>query len=441
MAASPSNYNVMNQTLPEENDPYYEQLLNNPLFQTPPEVGDPESRDNNEYPGELGDPSMPEGESWLDEEEDDEEEYSQGTNEEDTEEEADARRTTNPVQDPVPPGILNVSLRKYTDRGEAMICTACGSRGDCRCHPRFRVIASRKPAYLVAGKKHKAVEREKAHQWSVESNGKVFRSVGRTIASLPAGLYMTDCDFQGGFLRAHTILSDDLVPLPDGPSASVMAGIQAFWSSQDRYSKHGLLFKRGVLLHGAPGTGKSATINMVSQDLIARGGVVIFSDTSPGILTSLLAAVRDTEPDRPIVAVLEDIDATINYYGERDVLALLDGENQIDNICYVATTNYIEKLGARIVNRPSRFDQRIRVEMPTEVGRLHYLRHAAKGEVPDSVLQSWSKDTEGMSISHLKELIIGVLCLGRTYADVLGDLKAMYLRPTEKNQEGFWNPQ
>ena len=57
------------------------------------------------------------------------------------------------------------------------------------------------------------------------------------------------------------------------------------------------------------------------------------------------------------------------YYAESEYLSLLDGENQIGNVVYVATTNYPEKLDKRFTDRPSRFDVVQKISMPNEDGK------------------------------------------------------------------------
>lgn len=111
------------------------------------------------------------------------------------------------------------------------------------------------------------------------------------------------------------------------------------------------------------------------------------------------------------------------------------GEQQTDNLVSVATTNYPDRLGARIVNRPSRFDDRIFVGMPSETARLAYLRKTTSNgsQMSDDAVQKWARETKGLSIAHLREMVAAVLCLDQDYDDVLGRLRSMNERPKEVN--------
>src|ERR1700692_1103369 len=197
--------------------------------------------------------------------------------------------------------------------------------------------------------------------------------------------------------------------------------METFWASADRYRALGLIHKRGVLLWGPQGSGKTVTVQLLMSRLIARNGIVLLFE-NPQIALAAVPMVRRIEPMRPLILVMEDIDELIGGYGEHEILSFLDGEKQIDNVVQIATTNHPERLGARILNRPSRFDERIFVGMPSAESRLTYLQKTIErsgAHVESAELLRWRDDTDGLSIAHLRELIAGVLCLNEPYESVL----------------------
>ena len=263
-------------------------------------------------------------------------------------------------------------------------------------------------------------------QWSMNPNDE-FRPASRSTSELPAGIYNIGQDQFGVFLRKKVHLMDDIVELPDAAHKRVLTGIQRFWRSKDLYTKHGLVYKRGVLLWGPPGSGKTVTIGLLIRELIEQHNGVVLVGYVPSVMSILLPQLRRIEPTRPLIVVWEDIDEIIDMQGEHALLAVLDGEEQVDNVVHVATTNYPDRLGARIVNRPSRFDERIKIGMPSGAARMMYLKKVVRdAEVP---IQQWCEDTEGLSIAHLRELAVAVICLGQDYRETVERLRAMAVKP------------
>jgi len=189
---------------------------------------------------------------------------------------------------------------------------------------------------------------------------------------LPAQYEICTSQSAGIYFKQANAKFDDLIMLPDSASEAIVDAINTFWTKEAHFRKFGFLWKRGILLWGPPGSGKTCCLQQVSQNIIERGGIAVYA-THPGTTAAGLGIMRRIEPDRPIVVMMEDLDAMIQQYGEPDVLALLDGELQIDNVVFIATTNYPERLDKRIVNRPSRFDIVKLIDMPNEEARRVYL--------------------------------------------------------------------
>jgi AAA+ superfamily predicted ATPase len=265
-------------------------------------------------------------------------------------------------------------------------------------------------------------------------NGQGLYPVPSTVASLPAGVY--DIEFPNNIptFIPHKIVTDNLLRMPDSKSDEVISEIEKFWTLKSRFKKFGFTHKRGFLLWGPPGSGKTSTIAFVVKQMVASGGLVLLGNTNPGILADMLKKMRQVEPERPAVVLLEDIDTLIQQYGESEVLSLLDGEASIDNVVYLATTNYPENLDGRIINRPSRFDRVVKIGMPTAEGRLAYLG-SRNLELPATELDAWVEATEGFSIAHIKEVIVGVMCYGGTLESEVKRLKAMAKKPKSDSQE------
>lgn len=278
------------------------------------------------------------------------------------------------------------------------------------------------------------------NQWLLLPNH-CYRQTSSTTPVLPAGAYSPKYDNNGSlYFEKRTLLSDRIITLPDSISSRAVDRARKFWQSKERYDRHGLLYKTGMLFFGPPGSGKTTYVQQIASELMQHNGVTLYCD-HPQSMREALKSIRLIEKTRPLVIAMEDIDELIREYGESPILSVLDGEDRIDNVIFLATTNYIGKLGARIVNRPARFDERIYVGMPSFTARRAYLEFATTssgiGIGVGNILEQWVKDTDGMSISHLRELVASVLCLEQPYVEVLERLKSMMDHPKEGSDEGF----
>lgn len=186
-------------------------------------------------------------------------------------------------------------------------------------------------------------------------------------------------------------------------------------------------------------SGKTSVISLIMNDVVERGGVVI-RFCHPTLFNEGLRKFREIEPRTPIVVLMEDIDSIIEHYNESDVLNILDGVNQIEKAVYLATTNYPEKLGARIINRPSRFDKRFYIGHPDSESRKLYLCHIigdAKIAELKIDIDQWVKDTDQFTIAHLKELFTAVIILGDDYDDAVTTLREMREENISSDKDDF----
>jgi hypothetical protein len=260
----------------------------------------------------------------------------------------------------------------------------------------------------------------------------MFSPTGKTFPKLEPGVYRCYNSPQiGPYLERIEFNTKGILRLPDSKTNFILDEIERFWNRSEIFEKYGLLQKRGILMFGPPAGGKTTTVMLVSEDVVKRGGIVL-DFTSPDMVAMALRFIRDIQPGTPVVVPMEDIDAIVTQkYSESEVLNLLDGLEKINNVLFLATTNYPHVLGARIVNRPSRFDRRVYVGFPGPESRKLFFEYimTAGGkfdEIPAEVdLDRWVEDTEDMSLAHCKALFETVVILGNPYEEVLADLTSM----------------
>lgn len=260
-------------------------------------------------------------------------------------------------------------------------------------------------------------------KWAIGSDGDQFMPIGATSPIIEAGVYNCGLTNEGKAVFAKQPINvDSLLAFKDSVSSEVLAEIDKFWSLEKNFSKHGFLHRRGFLLYGPPGSGKSALIQQVISNVVERNYIVALA-SNPAHFTEALAQFRKVEPKRKLICLFEDIDAYIRRYDEDKVLSLLDGENQLDNVLNIATTNYPENLDPRIVNRPRRFDNLVFIGMPNDSIRKEYF--TKKLGLESKEVDKWVKDSDGFSFAALAEAVISIKCLGNTYKDTFDKLKQL----------------
>ena len=259
--------------------------------------------------------------------------------------------------------------------------------------------------------KDKTPNLSNARHWAKE--GTIFWPSPETVSSLPAGVYAPAVQNQVPVLVQSSVKFDSIVPLPESPANELMAEIKLFWQRKQAYHDNGFIHKRGIILWGPPGTGKTSALFSLGGDLIREHNALVIYGEHPGLLANILHQIKRIEPERAVVVFLEDFDRILQEQGVGSYLSLLDGESQVDGICFIATTNYKDAIDPRFIGRPSRFDRLIKIDFPSEIDRRTYVRVKFPHLEPSLVEDIISK-TDGYSMADLRETVVFTICLGNT---------------------------
>lgn len=256
------------------------------------------------------------------------------------------------------------------------------------------------------------------------------------LNKLEPGVYTADFSRDLGFFcRKLASTSDELFVFSDSITEDLLAEINLFWEKKDKYKEQKLIHKRGILLEGYPGTGKSSIITQLSEEVIKLGGVVFKVSNFRNLndyVNFMRIGFRQIQPETPIITILEDID----QYEEVDVelLDFLDGKTHINHHVVIATSNNTEAIPDTFL-RPSRLDLKIEVPLPNEQTRREYFQF--KG-VPEEAISELVERSNKCSLADLKEIYICIYLLDYSMEEAIRKIttpreKKNYLHNTTKS--------
>lgn len=229
---------------------------------------------------------------------------------------------------------------------------------------------------------------------------------------LPPGVYTIKSDMSGSvYFTEKKITTSRYIELPTMVTTSVVSDIETFWKKEtkEKFNKFGIVYKRGAIMHGEPGTGKTCTVFKVVSKIVEMGGIAVY-DPDARAFSNAIKVLHSIQGETPVVCVFEEFD---RYCLDSSFLSLLDGDLQVPGIYYLATTNHINKIPDSIKNRPSRFAKVIEVGKPDASAREAYIRNMF-GEIDVKLLDLWLKNTENMVLDQIKDMIISVECFNES---------------------------
>ncbi len=253
------------------------------------------------------------------------------------------------------------------------------------------------------------------------------------VKKLDCGLYDVSRDSYGNYhcLRKE-VNKTEILQLPEPSTNEVVDQIKLFYAQKEMFKQWNFNHKRGILLHGKPGGGKTCLISSIMDYVTTEIKGVAFYIPSPdkfSIYRDYINIIfREIEPETPIIIIIEDIDSYFGNSGfgssETTLLNTIDGIENKNNVLYLATTNYPENLPPRIYNRPGRFDLKIEIKTPCADSREFYFRNRIPADYLKKIdLVKWIEDTDDMTIAQLSELVKSHFILNQDYDKTLEALR------------------
>ncbi|THV45876.1 hypothetical protein BGAL_0442g00100 [Botrytis galanthina] len=229
----------------------------------------------------------------------------------------------------------------------------------------------------------------------------------------------------------------DEVILDKRMKANLIADVEGFFDNQALYKKLAVPWKRGIILHGVPGNGKTISIKALMSSLSSRPSpipslyVKSFDGECHGPKWAISTIFQKARKMAPCLLIFEDLDSLVTEKTRSYFLNEVDGLESNDGILMIGSTNHLGKLDSSISKRPSRFDRKYCFRVPNEEERKVYVEFwrgklgkdgGDMVEFGDELCSLVAKMTEGFSFAYMKELfIVTLLSIARGTMGADGD--------------------
>lgn len=216
------------------------------------------------------------------------------------------------------------------------------------------------------------------------------------------------------------VINEHLVFDSGSVLSQVMDDINTFFKKETMklYTKLDLPYKRGIILYGDPGNGKSAMI----REIIRVIPNIIKVNINPNIenVTRILQSLVKALGGKQAIVIIEDIDSLITDRNRSEFLNILDGVDIKSGIYFIGTTNYPERIDPAFMNRSGRFDRAYKIDNPNEVTRKIFFesrkigkllaeykvfKDSKKPDTDEGVISLFVKYSDNLPMASLKELI------------------------------------
>jgi len=207
--------------------------------------------------------------------------------------------------------------------------------------------------------------------------------------------------------KITTLVTRDDVFLEENLKKEIYRSIDEFFSEGGSFfTTYNIAYKRGILLYGKPGNGKTTLVKSIAGSISAP--VAYWQITEYTSSYSIHEVFSTVAKMAPMVLVIEDIDSMPEDV--RSVfLNTLDGATSKEGVFLIGTTNYPEKIDPALINRAGRFDRAYEIKLPTEELREQYLLKKEINQFISLVdVEKLVKETHGFSFAQLNELYTSI---------------------------------
>jgi len=215
-----------------------------------------------------------------------------------------------------------------------------------------------------------------------------------------------------GFLDYNKKFEWESVILPKKLKEKVMLNIVFPLDNEKLCIKHNIPWRRGVLLAGIAGTGKTQLARVLCNVLDNKTTVIWATPKAlydAEKVKDLFEAARYFSPSLLIIEDIDFIGKSRDYVTDPivgELLTQLDGNSPNHGVFVLATSNRPELLDKALLERPSRFDVKLMFNVPDSVHRLIMVKHFSVGKRFKGVTyEDIAGMTSGFTGAYIKEVI------------------------------------
>ncbi|MGZ4569692.1 MAG: AAA family ATPase [Blastococcus sp.] len=228
------------------------------------------------------------------------------------------------------------------------------------------------------------------------------------------------------FHRRPSMSADQLILAPEA-LAQVQRQVVEVARHKTRLLAAGQHLKRGLLLYGPPGVGKTHTVRYLTASLVGTT-VIQLTGNALHLIAEACSVARTLQP---AMLIIEDVDLIAEDRGMHpghhpllfQLLNEMDGLAEDADVVFVLTTNRADLLEPALAARPGRVDQAVELELPDAAARRALIElYRGSLRVDTSELDDVLARTEGVTASFLKELLRRAALLAATRTAVDSEL-------------------